>query len=142
MKVSDVMTRSPVTCNCDMPVTEVAHLMKQYNCGEIPVTDDGPHHKLIGVITDRDITCRVVAGGRNPRDVSAREIMSTPVRKVSATDDLETALQVMERTKLRRLPVIDSEGRCVGVLSQVDIARISISMAAEVMRETSRAPRT
>ena len=139
MKVQEVMTRNPVTCNCDMPVTEVAYLMKQHSCGEIPITDATKEHRLVGVITDRDITCRVVATGRNPRDLTARETMTTPVFKIAAGDDLDHALQLMEKTRLRRLPVIDGAGRPIGILSQVDIARVSISMAAEVMRETSRA---
>lgn len=141
MRVHQVMSTEPVTCNSDMPVTEVAYLMKKHNCGEIPIYDSAQERRVVGVITDRDIACRVVATGRNARDLAARSIMTMPAYTVLADEDLDRAVELMQRRKVRRLPVVDNAGRCVGMLSQVDITRASAQLGAEVLRETTRTER-
>jgi CBS domain-containing protein len=91
------------------------------------------------VITDRDITCRVVAAGRNPAEVSAAECMSTPVVTVHPDADLEECLETMEEHQIRRVPVLDGGGVCCGIIAQADIARRAPAVkTAEVVREVSR----
>jgi CBS domain-containing protein len=137
MQVREIMTQNPACCSPSTKLPEVARLMKQHDCGEIPVVDG--RGQVVGVITDRDITCRVVAAGRNPAEVSAAECMSTPVVTVHPDADLEECLETMEEHQIRRVPVLDGGGVCCGIIAQADIARRAPAVkTAEVVREVSR----
>lgn len=137
MKVREIMTRSPACCDVETPLSEVARMMVIHDCGEIPVLDalGAP----VGVVTDRDITCRAVAEGRNPLDLLARDVMTTPCVTISQNDDVRDCLEVLESNMIRRVPVVDADGRCCGILSQADIARSdSEEHTAELVRQVSR----
>jgi CBS domain-containing protein len=116
----DVMTPDPQCCTAEQPLNEVAQLMVECNCGEIPVVD--ANKKLVGVVTDRDIVCRVVAQGKNPSAVTAEEAMSSPVISVSIESSLDAVMGQMEQHQIRRVPVVDAEGCCCGIISQADVA--------------------
>lgn len=132
----DVMTPDPARCAPHTTLDEVAKLMVQHDCGEIPVVDTSD--RPIGVVTDRDIVCRVVADGKNPMGHTADMCMSQPVVTVSATDPIEKVLSTMESHQIRRVPVVDERGCCMGIISQADIARDeSSSEIAELVREVS-----
>src|SRR5262245_50441518 len=73
MRVEQIMTREPACCTPDTPLREVARMMVSHDCGEIPLIEDSRQAKLVGVVTDRDIVCRLVAEGRNPVDLTASE---------------------------------------------------------------------
>jgi CBS domain-containing protein len=113
-------------------------MMVDCNCGEIPVVDSHNSMRPIGAITDRDITCRTVAKGLNPLAMTARDCMSTPCVTVSEGASLEECCQLMEENLIRRLPVVDSSGRCVGIIAQADIATRVNQVAAEVLRQVSQ----
>jgi CBS domain-containing protein len=133
----DVMTPDPACCTPHTTLDQVAKLMAQNNCGEIPVvdTDDRP----IGVVTDRDIVCRVVADGKNPIGHTADTCMSQPVVTVSAEDPLESVVSTMEQHQIRRVPVVDERGCCAGIIAQADIARDAPwREVAELVREVSQ----
>lgn len=115
----DVMTQNPSTCAPDAPVTEAARLMEREGVGAIPVVADG---RLAGILTDRDIAIRVVAGGRNPERTTIRDVMSGDPQTVKADDPVELALQTMEGSQVRRVPVIDEGGKLVGIIAQADVA--------------------
>lgn len=133
----DVMTSNPAVCTPDMPIEQVARLMVQHNCGEIPVVDRA--ERPVGVITDRDIVCRLVAQGRNPLAYTAEFCMTDPVVTVRDDATLAEVLSVMERHQIRRVPVVDNEGACVGIVSQADLAWSSReSDVAQLVREVSR----
>jgi CBS domain-containing protein len=133
----EVMTSQPACCAPDTPLDEVARMMVHNDCGEIPVID--PSGELIGVVTDRDIVCRIVADGRNPVGYPAEHCMSQPVVSVRDTDTLDEVLRTMEKHQIRRVPVIDERGRCVGIISQADLAWSgSKADVAELVREVSR----
>ncbi|MGH7458687.1 MAG: CBS domain-containing protein [Longimicrobiaceae bacterium] len=118
MRVREVMTETPATCTPDDTVQHAADLMKEHNCGAIPVAEgDRP----VGVITDRDIAVRAVAQGKGP-GTSVREAMTSHVVTCSPDDDVSVAERLMAEKKLRRL-VVDENGRCVGVVAQADLAR-------------------
>ena len=102
----EIMTPAPQCCSGDTPLNEVANLMVEADCGEIPVTDAS--NRLIGVITDRDIVCRVVAKGKNPTAVTAGECMTEPVVVVNEDTKLEDVMAVMEENQIRRVPVVDA----------------------------------
>src|SRR5262245_17161594 len=101
----DVMTPDPTCCSADMTLDEVAQLMIQRDCGEIPVIDHEEHP--IGVVTDRDIVCRVVALGKNPMGHTAESCMSSPVVTVHSDTPVEQVISTMERHQIRRVPVVD-----------------------------------
>jgi CBS domain-containing protein len=133
----DVMTSSPAACTPETTLDLVAKLMVQYDCGEIPVIDRT--ERPVGVVTDRDIVCRVVAEGMNPMAYSAQVCMSHPAVTVPATAPLEDVLETMERHQIRRVPVVDERGRCVGIIAQADVARRGQQRAiAELVREVSK----
>ena len=118
-------------------MNEVANLMVEADCGEIPVTDGS--NRLIGVITDRDIVCRAVAKGKNTSEMTAADCMSEPVVVVNEDSTLEDVLSVMEENKIRRVPVVDASGGCCGIISQADVARCGQeSQVGELVREVSK----
>lgn len=121
MRVNDFMTPNPATCAADTPLVDVARLMVKHDCGEIPIIDRDNRH-LIGVVTDRDIVCRVVAEGRDPAQTAAGEAMTTPVVCTSPDATLEECSRVMEENRIRRVPVVDDRGLICGIVSQADIA--------------------
>jgi CBS domain-containing protein len=133
----DVMTVNPACCTPETTLDQVAKLMVQHDCGEIPVIDRGEH--VIGVITDRDIVCRVVAQDKNPMAYTAETCMTNPVVTVADDAPLSEVVATMEKHQVRRVPVVDAEGRCAGMISQADIAWAGKERdVAELVREVSR----
>jgi CBS domain-containing protein len=118
--IRDVMTTSPRTVEADAPVVEAARLMKDEDVGIAPVVEGG---RLVGAVTDRDIVLRVVAAGKDPKSTTVREIASTDLVTVDPQQDLTEALRLMTRHQVRRLPVVEEDGKLVGVLAQADVAR-------------------
>jgi CBS domain-containing protein len=137
----DVMTPDPACCTPTTTLDEVAKLMRQNDCGEIPVVD--PAERPIGVVTDRDIVCRVVAEGKNPMAYTAETCMSEPVVTVSADSPIEDVIATMEKHQIRRIPVVDERGACAGIIAQADVAwaerpREVGELVREVSRDTGR----
>jgi CBS domain-containing protein len=132
----DVMTPDPVCCRPHTSIDEVARLMVDGDFGEIPVIDASDHP--IGVITDRDIVRRVVAEGKNPIGYTAETCMTKPVVTVQSNASLEDVVSAMERHQIRRVPVVDDQGRCAGIISQADVARQAPPKeVAELVKEVS-----
>jgi CBS domain-containing protein len=133
----EVMTVNPACCTPETPLDQVAQLMRQYDCGEIPVID--PAEQPIGVITDRDIVTRVIADGKNPMAYPAEICMSQPVATVPIDASLGDVVSTMEKHRVRRVPVVDDRGRCVGMISQADVAWTGGKRdVADLVREISR----
>ena len=140
MTVQSVMTTNPACCTPSTPLREVAKLMLDNDCGQIPVIDDVSSHRPVGVITDRDITVRMVAQGQNPLDSVAGECMSSPCITVTSDTSLRECCEVMETNKIRRVPVVDSHGRICGIVSLADVARCAdATETVEVVKEVSTA---
>ena len=106
MLINDVMTEYPAYCRPDDSVESVAKLMLERDCGVIPVCQG---RKVVGVITDRDVTCRGVAVGRIPSEMRVSEIMTSPVHCIHDHDDVQTAVDLMEEKQVRRLTVLDED---------------------------------
>ena len=136
MKVSDIMTDRIVTVGQLETVTAAARLMKRHNLGALPVCDDTG--RLRGMITDRDIATRCVAGELDPGDTLVREIMSRGITTCRADMDADEAIRTMGTEQVRRLPVMEG-ARVVGMVSLGDLARSDLfSMeAAEAFGEIS-----
>ena len=140
----DVMTPDPACCTPNTTLDDVAKMMAQNDCGEIPVIDSTD--QIIGVVTDRDIVCRVVADGKNPMAYTAGTCMSGPVITVRADASLQEVVATMERHQIRRVPVVDERDSCIGIISQADVSwtgnpREVAELVREVSRETGRASR-
>lgn len=125
MFVKDVMTNEPVSCRPDDSVERVAKLMAQHDCGVIPVCSG---RKLIGLITDRDITCRAVASGKPLNALPVSDVMTKTVHTVREDDDVQVAIDTMEAKQVRRLPVLDNAGNLAGIVAPSDLAPIFASM--------------
>lgn len=137
MELNTVMTANPACCGRETSLQEVARLMADNDCGMIPVVDQ--QGMPLGTITDRDIAVRAVAKGGDMNNCCAGDYMSEPVRTVSQDSTLADCCAAMESAQLRRMPVVDSQGRVVGVVAQADIAlNSSPSTTAEVVQEISR----
>jgi CBS domain-containing protein len=117
--IRDVMSTSPCAIDADKPVAYAAKMMKEEDVGLAPIVEGD---RLVGTLTDRDIVVRVVAEGKDPQTVTAREVASTDLVTIDPQQDLDEALQLMASKQVRRLPVVE-EGRLVGVLAQADVAR-------------------
>jgi CBS domain-containing protein len=138
MQVRDIMHEKPATCTPDTSLQEVARMMVEHDCGSIPVIEGGGSDKLVGMITDRDITCRTVAQGINPLEKTASDAMTKKCICVSLDDSLQDCCEVMEEHRIRRVPVVDQQGNCCGIVAQADIARHAPGeKSAEVLHEVS-----
>jgi len=136
MQVKDIMSADPVYCAPETPVREVARMMVDHDCGAIPVCDDDG--KPLGIVTDRDIVCRLVATGENPLHHAARDCMSEPPATAHPDMDVAECARLMEECQVRRLPVIDDGGVCCGVVAQADLAtKGSRELAAKVVEAVS-----
>jgi CBS domain-containing protein len=137
--VQDVMTKDPACCGPTTSLQDVARLMVEHDCGEIPVVENEQSRRPVGVITDRDIVTRSLAQGRNPLELTAADCMSTRLITVTSDKSVEECCEMMEQHQIRRVPVVDAQGCCCGIVSQADIARhVSERAAGEVVKDVSK----
>jgi CBS domain-containing protein len=142
VQVKEIMTPDPFCCTADTSLEEVAKAMVEHDCGEIPIVRTSKDRTLVGVVTDRDIVCRLVAQGINPVDESAESCMSTPVVSVRETTPVEECARIMEESQIRRVPVVNGGGMCCGIVSQADIAKnASRKITAELVKDVSQPAR-
>ena len=135
MKVKDVMHKGAICVEQSTPLKEIAKRMREIYVGALPVRADG---HLVGIITDRDITCRAVADSGDVSRMTAQDVMTKDVVSCSADDDIAEAVKIMERKRIRRLPVTDSHKAMVGMLSLGDVShKVSKNLSAEVLRAVS-----
>ncbi|MBD3182441.1 CBS domain-containing protein [Candidatus Poribacteria bacterium] len=124
MKVSEIMTKHPKVCTPKDNVSVPIGIMWDFDCGDVPVVTSMDGKQLVGMVTDRDIAISVVKHhNASPSDVSVESCMSSPAISCKPDDSVETAIQLMAENKIRRIPVSDDDGCCVGILSQADILR-------------------
>ena len=137
-QAKDIMSANPACCTPEHDVQQAAEMMVKHDCGEIPVVESDDNMKVIGVITDRDITCRVVATGKSPKQTRARDAMSSPPVTVTPETSIEECCRILEENQIRRVPVVDQTGRCCGMVSQADIAKAApMKHTAEVVKQVS-----
>ena len=117
--IQEVMTRDVQTISTQETVQRAAQLMDELNVGAIPVVDDG---KLVGMVTDRDITVRSVAVGQDPTTTRVNDVMSTDVRTCTADQSVEEVLDTMGDVQIRRIPVLDAQSKVIGIVSLGDVA--------------------
>jgi CBS domain-containing protein len=136
-KARDVMTPDPACCSPHTSIDQVAKMMIQNNCGEIPIVDAS--NRPLGVVTDRDIVCRIVAEGKNPLGHTAEQAMTTPVVTLQPDVSIDDVIEAMEDHQIRRVLIVDDRGACAGIIAQADVAAIGpMRKTAELVREVSR----
>lgn len=118
--IKDLMTSNPATVDTSSTVADAARVMKNEDVGLVPVVESD---RLVGTLTDRDIATRVVAEGRDPGSTSVREVASSDLVTVDPQQGLDEALRLMAQHQVRRLPVVEEDGRLVGVVAQADVAQ-------------------
>ena len=135
MKVKDCMHRGVAWVGPETSIRQLAQMMRDEDIGSIPI---GENDRLIGMVTDRDIVCRGLAGAADCDDLMAGDVMSKPIVYCRADEDVEDALRIMEHNKIRRLPVIDENKRLCGMLSIGDISeKVGRDLTGEVMRSVA-----
>jgi len=135
MRVRDVMTATPAVCAPNSTLREVAVTMVRYHCGEVPIVDGG---SLVGVVTDRDVTCRGIASGMDPDTATAEKVMTIAPATVSPDAEIDGAIRLMEEHRILRLPVVDVRGKLIGIISVSDIVQIGYrKRIGDLMQEVS-----
>lgn len=121
-KCSEVMTREPVCCEPADPISRAAEVMKREDVGSVPVVESRADGRLIGIVTDRDIVVKVLAGGRNVEGARVQDAMTPNPVCCQEEDDVSRAVSLMEERQVRRMPVVGADGRLAGIIAQADIA--------------------
>ena len=140
-KCSEVMTKNPICCLPNNMVAKAAELMKSNNIGSVPVIENEQTRKLVGIVTDRDLTLKIVAEGLDAKSTKVDAVMTRKVVTCHADDDLQKALDAMAEHQLRRIPVVDNDNKILGIIAQADVAtRVDQpEKTAEMVKEISQA---
>jgi CBS domain-containing protein len=134
--VRDLMTENPCAIDADKPVAYAAKMMRDEGVGLAPIVEG---EKLVGTLTDRDIAIRVVAEGKDPQTTTVREVATMRVVTINPDQDLGEALRLMAQNQVRRLPVLEDDGRLSGIVAQADVARHATDQqTGEVVEEISK----
>lgn len=145
MKVREIMTANPVCCLPEDTVQKVAATLRDHDIGAVPVVLDKSSRKLVGVITDRDLCCRALANGSNAATTRIDRIFSSNPVTCREGENVSHCEQLMQEHQVRRVVVVDGEGRCIGIVTQADLAlkekpeKVSKVVAA-ISKRTARVP--
>lgn len=138
MNIKELMTTNPVCCTPETGLADVARMMVERDCGEIPVVQSNDIKIPVGVVTDRDIVCRTLAKGMNPLDMRVNDCLTSPAITVTTEASVEDACEIMEKNQIRRVPVTDERGEICGIISLGDLAEeIGKKDSGEVLRKVS-----
>jgi CBS domain-containing protein len=121
MKIKHVMTKDPTCCVSSDTAQRAARIMRDEKAGVVPVIENEQSHKIVGIVTDRDLCMNVVAEGRDPRTTQVHECMTTTVVCCSPQDSVDKATELMRDNQIRRVPAVDDQHRLVGIVSMADI---------------------
>jgi CBS domain-containing protein len=115
------MTPEPACCTPESTARDAALLMKEHDCGSIPVVENLGNRRLVGTVTDRDLAVRGLAVGKGP-DTPISELMTNDPISAAPDDEVEIVREVMVAQQVRRVPVVDENGAVVGIVAQADLA--------------------
>ena len=121
MKAQDIMAKDPRCVTPRTSIQEAARLMKTEDVGALPVVESDSSRKVVGIITDRDITIRAVADGRDIGSVTVSDVMSKGATTAKAGDNIDEVMKMMGREQVRRIPIVDDRDQLVGIVSQADV---------------------
>ncbi len=122
MKVKNIMTMDPFCCARSDTVDSAAWLMKEKDVGSLPIVTDHQSRRLTGVVTDRDLCCTMLIDSKDPKTTLVGEVMTPDPVACGPEDDLDSCAQIMQEHQIRRVPVVDNHGCCIGVVAQADLA--------------------
>jgi CBS domain-containing protein len=139
MLARDLMTPNVAFCTPDTSLRAAAQLMRDEDCGCLPVKAGEGAASIVGLVTDRDLVCRALADDLNPTMTPVSSVMSTPVETINENASEEACVQRMADKQVRRLVVLDSQGRCCGIIAQGDIARkLPAQRTGDLVKEVSK----
>jgi CBS domain-containing protein len=134
--IRDVMTGSPRTIDSAGSAVDAARLMRDEDVGLIPIVESD---RLVGTVTDRDIAVRLVAEGKSPESTRVADIASRELVTVDPDQDVDEAMRLMSKHQVRRLPVVEEDGKFVGIVAQADIAKhVAAAQTGEVVEKISK----
>jgi len=134
--IRDVMTRSPRTIDSAGSAVDAARLMRDEDVGLIPIVESD---RLVGTVTDRDIAVRIVAEGKSPETTHVADIASRELVTIDPDQDVDEAMRLMSKHQVRRLPVVEEDGKLVGIVAQADIAKhVAPAQTGEVVEKISK----
>jgi CBS domain-containing protein len=137
------MTPDPVSCNPGDSIRHVADIMKREDVGAVPVVESAGSRRLVGIVTDRDLAVKIVAGGASVDSATVADAMTSSPASVREDDDVSKSLTLMAERQVRRMPVVDAEGRLTGIIAQADVAtRVNKDTQTGQLVEAISEPRT
>jgi CBS domain-containing protein len=143
MKVREVMTQYPQCCHLSDMAQTVAQMFRDEDIGAMPVLSDRESRRLEGIITDRDLCCSIMAKGLDPKTTSIEAFVSRSLVTCRPEQSLDSCQKLMQIHQVRRILVVDDDARCVGIVSQADLARSEDSQKVHrTVAEISRPSRT
>ncbi len=143
MNLEGLMTKDPACCTPDTSIEDVARLMLEHDCGEIPVVASTSGGGLVGVITDRDIVLRLVARGQDVKGATAGACMTQPALSLPPDAKVSDAIEMMQTNQVRRLPVVTADGAVCGIVAQADLARYATAeQTGDLVRDVSEPTRS
>jgi CBS domain-containing protein len=122
VKIREIMSRDPACCVLSDSAQTVAKILCDRNIGSMPVVADQQSRKLVGMITDRDLCCSVIAQGLDPKTTQIEKLISFPPMSCRDGENIETCERLMQEHQVRRVPIVDAEDRVIGIVSQADLA--------------------
>src|SRR5437667_4445899 len=123
MKIREIMSQDPACCVLSDSAQTAARILCDRNVGSMPVVADQQSRKLVGMITDRDLCCTVIAQGMDPKTTQiAKRIALAPLTTCRDGENIETCERLMQEHQVRRIPIVDAEDRVIGIVSQADLA--------------------
>ena len=134
MNARDLMTQNPECCTRDHTALDAARMMRDCDCGAIPVVESLESKKVVGIVTDRDLAVRCLAEGKGP-DTPVADLMTKHVRCAKPDDDHQRIEALMAKNQIRRIPVCEDD-RIVGMIAQADLARHERELGDHEVRET------
>ena len=139
MKIRDMMTANPICCVPTDSAQRVARIMCDESVGSIPVVMDQESRRLVGVITDRDLCCSVVADGLDPKATLIEKFMTLNPITCREEENVETCVGLMQEHQIRRIPIVDAHDHLVGIVAQADLAlRDKPERVSKTVAEISR----
>lgn len=143
MRVDQIMTFDPTSCAQTEKLARAAGVMREMNVGVVPVVESKESPRLVGIVTDRDLCMSVICDGLNPDEAAISQCMSTNVVSCTPADEVEEVMALMQLHQIKRIPVVDPDGRLEGIVSLADLS-LSESIDAldidETVRELSEPP--
>jgi CBS domain-containing protein len=141
MKVKEVMSPNPVCCVPGDTAQAVAGIMCEHNIGSVPVVIDQQSRELVGVITDRDLCCSIIAAGRDPKTTTVQKFVSLDPVTCRDGENLDKCERAMQEHQIRRIPIVDGDNRVIGIVSQADLAlKDKPEKVSKTLAEISKSP--